>query len=266
MSDSATPVRLSSRPAGTLTKRKPRSARSRGSMRRSVTLSSEKRKPRSASAARLSFSIGPICAQRRLGELEHQRRRDRAVRLQELDELRERLGVDQRRGRHIAEQADLAVLRQQAAHHLDAAEHHQVVDLRHQPAGFGVGQEIGRHAAGRRRRRAAAPSPRSSGPCAAAASRSAAGRDRCGSSTASRIRSITAPGSMSLKRPDRMRVGAGGAGGGGGGPEEPAEAAERRAAQMRFRQVAAADRRRRGRRDGAGGGGTGGAGGSAALV
>ena len=52
--------RLSRRLAGTLMKRKPRSARSRGSMRRSVTLSREKRKPRSASAARLSCSIGPM--------------------------------------------------------------------------------------------------------------------------------------------------------------------------------------------------------------
>ena len=50
----------SSSAAGTFTKRKPRSAISRGSMRRSATWSIEKRKPRSAMRARHSCSIGPM--------------------------------------------------------------------------------------------------------------------------------------------------------------------------------------------------------------
>src|SRR5712691_2290857 len=60
MSAPCAPARLSRSVAGALTKRKPRSASSRGSTRRSVSRSSEKRNPRSASAARLSFSIGPM--------------------------------------------------------------------------------------------------------------------------------------------------------------------------------------------------------------
>src|SRR6202040_371648 len=56
----ALPTRLSSKAAGALTKRKPRAVNSRGSIRRSTRLSMEKRKPRSANAARLSCSIGPM--------------------------------------------------------------------------------------------------------------------------------------------------------------------------------------------------------------
>ena len=59
MSLLALPPRSSSRLAGTLMKRKPRLASARRSMRRSTRLSSENRKPRSASADRLSFSIDP---------------------------------------------------------------------------------------------------------------------------------------------------------------------------------------------------------------
>ena len=44
----------------------------------------------------------------------------------------------------VAEQADLAVLELKAAHHLHAAEQQQLVDLRHQPAGFGGVEELGR--------------------------------------------------------------------------------------------------------------------------
>ena len=50
----------------------------------------------------------------------------------------------------IAEQADVAVLEQQPPHHLHAAEHHQIVDLRHQSAAFRQRHEVGReqHLAG----------------------------------------------------------------------------------------------------------------------
>ena len=117
-------------------KRKPRAASSRGSIRRSCRLSSEKRKPRSASAARTSCSIGPAARKRALGEFEHERRRDRAIGVEEVEQLLEYRGVGQGRFREIAEQADLAVLEQQPPHHLHAAEHHQIVDLRHQAGAF----------------------------------------------------------------------------------------------------------------------------------
>ena len=105
-------------------KRKPRSVNSRGSMRRSMRLSIEKRKPRSASAARLSCSIGPMRANGALGELEHQRRRDRAIGVDQFEQLR-KPGISQGRAGEIAEQADVAVLEQQPAHHLHATEHRQ---------------------------------------------------------------------------------------------------------------------------------------------
>ena len=83
----------------------------------------------------------PHGADRALGELEHQRRRDRAVGLDEFEQLREdRLG--QRRRGEIAEHADFSALERQAADDLDASQHHQVVELRHQRAGFRVGEEI----------------------------------------------------------------------------------------------------------------------------
>ena len=138
------PLRLSRRLAGSLTKRKPRLASSRGSRRRSVTLSSEKRKPRSAQRRQALVLDRAGAAQAALREFEHQRGRDGAVGVEEFEQLREHRGVGQRRARKIAEHADLAVLEQQPAHHLHAAEHHQIVDLRHQAAGFGLGDEVGR--------------------------------------------------------------------------------------------------------------------------
>ena len=50
--------------------------------------------------------------------------------------------VRERRGRHVAEQADLAVLGREPPHHLHAAEHHQIVDRRHQPAASAWLEEI----------------------------------------------------------------------------------------------------------------------------
>ncbi len=54
------------------------------------------------------------------------------------------LGISQGRAGEIAEQADVAVLEQQPAHHLHAAQHRKRVELRHQRARFGVREEIGR--------------------------------------------------------------------------------------------------------------------------
>ncbi len=56
-------------------------------------------------------------------------------------DLLEHRGVGQRRAGDVAEQADLAVLGREPPHHLHAAEHHQVVDRRHQPAGLGRREE-----------------------------------------------------------------------------------------------------------------------------
>ena len=44
----------------------------------------------------------------------------------------------------IAEQPDVAVLEQQPAHHLDAAQHAQTVELRQQRTGFGKREEVRR--------------------------------------------------------------------------------------------------------------------------
>ena len=77
-----------------------------------------------------------------LRELEHDERRERAVGFEEIADLLEHRGVGQRRRRHVAEQPDLAVLGRQPPHHLHAAEHHQIVDRRHQPAVFRIAEEI----------------------------------------------------------------------------------------------------------------------------
>ncbi len=83
-------------------------------------------------------------AHRALREFEHQRRGDRAVGIHELEELGKIGGVRQRRSRDIAEQPDVPVLEQQPAHHLHAAEDHEVVDLRHQAGAFGLRNERSR--------------------------------------------------------------------------------------------------------------------------
>ena len=92
----------------------------------------------------------PGRAQGALGELQHDRRRDGAVGLEELDQLLERGRVGQDRSREIAEQADIPVLDQQAAHDLHAAEDHEIVDPRHQAGALRRRDEVGRrqHLAG----------------------------------------------------------------------------------------------------------------------
>ena len=77
-------------------------------------------------------------------EFQHQRRRQRPVGVHELQDLREQLRVVQRGRGDIAEQADVAVLELEPAHHLHAAEQQHVVDPRHQPAGLGRVEEFGR--------------------------------------------------------------------------------------------------------------------------
>ncbi len=77
-----------------------------------------------------------------MGEFEHQGRRQRAVCVHELAELREKLRVGQGRRRDVAEHSNLAVFRQQPARHLDAAEQHEMVDLRHQAGRLRVGEEV----------------------------------------------------------------------------------------------------------------------------
>ena len=72
-------------------------------------------------------------------------RRDGAIGVHEFENLR-KAEIGQGRRRKIAEQADVAVLQQQPAHHLHAAQHREIVELRHQRAGFGISEEIGRPA------------------------------------------------------------------------------------------------------------------------
>ena len=84
----ALPTRLSNSAAGALMKRKPRSVNSRGSTRRSVRLSMENRNPRSASAARLSCSIGPMARTALWVNSNTSDGRDRAVGLDEFQQLR----------------------------------------------------------------------------------------------------------------------------------------------------------------------------------
>ena len=89
-------------------------------------------------------------AQRALRELEHERRRDRAIGVEEIEQLLEHRAVGEGRFREIAEQADIAVLEQQPPHHLHAAEHDEIVDLRHQAGALRQRDEIGglQHVAG----------------------------------------------------------------------------------------------------------------------
>ena len=86
----------------------------------------------------------PHGAQRALPHFQHERRGERAVGVHELQDFRKQLRIVQRGCGDVAEQADLAVLELQAAHHLHAAEQQQLVDPRHQPAGFGRFEEIRR--------------------------------------------------------------------------------------------------------------------------
>ena len=82
-------------------------------------------------------------AQSALGELEHDRRRDRAIGVEEVEELLKHRAVGEGRFREIAEQADIAVLEQQPPHHLHAAEDDEIVDLRHQSGALRQRDEIG---------------------------------------------------------------------------------------------------------------------------
>ncbi len=84
----------------------------------------------------------PHGAHRALREFEHQRRRDGAIGFHEFEKFR-KPDIGQRRAGHIAEQTDVAVLQQKPPHHLHAAQRRKMVELRHQRAGFGIGQEIG---------------------------------------------------------------------------------------------------------------------------
>ena len=76
-------------------------------------------------------------AVRLLLEFEHQRAGKNAVGIHEVEELLEHHRVIERGGTEIAEQPDVAALQQQTAHHLHAAEHRKIVDLRHQADAFG---------------------------------------------------------------------------------------------------------------------------------
>ena len=118
--------------------------------------------------------------ERVLREFQRQRRAERAIGFQEIVKLPEDVGVVQGRNRYVAEQADLAILQQQPAQHLHAAEQLHVVDPRRsgRPSRHGRGNRSAGSAC--RPRCAAASSLRSSAPCAAAASPPAADRDRCG--------------------------------------------------------------------------------------
>ena len=81
----------------------------------------------------------------RLAQLEDQGLVQVAVLGQEVEELREEGLVAQRGQRHVAEDADLAVLTGQTAHDLGAAEQQQVVDGRDQTFALGDRQVFGGH-------------------------------------------------------------------------------------------------------------------------
>ena len=74
-----------------------------------------------------------LCVNSKISE-----RGDGAVGVDELEELRERAASVSVRRQILQNSADVAVLEQQPAHHLHAAEHRQIVDARHQAAGFGM--------------------------------------------------------------------------------------------------------------------------------
>ena len=80
--------------------------------------------------------------ERRLLEFEHEGRRQRPIGLEEVEALREIDGIAERRRRDVAEHADVLVAHHQSPQHLDTTQHHHVIDLADQPAGFGGGDEI----------------------------------------------------------------------------------------------------------------------------
>src|SRR5215216_1014506 len=94
-------LRLSSSVPGTLMKRKPCSASGRGSICRSLI--EGKPKPQLCELREAFMLDGTHRAQRPLRELQDQGRGERAVRVQELEELRENLPIDQRRFGNVAE-------------------------------------------------------------------------------------------------------------------------------------------------------------------
>ena len=123
-------------------KRTPRSASSRGSIRRSVTWSIEKRKPRCASAARCSVSVGPRL--RNVACLNSSTNDGASARLasRKSRHCAKVVGIAERRRGDVAEHADILVAHHQPAQHLHAAQHHHVVDPSDQPGGFRDRDEI----------------------------------------------------------------------------------------------------------------------------
>ena len=79
-----------------------------------------------------------------LREFQHQRRRERPVGVHELQICGKNSASFSVAAGDVAEQADLAVLERQPAHHLHAAEQQQLVDPRHQAAALGQLEELGR--------------------------------------------------------------------------------------------------------------------------
>ena len=89
------------------------------------------------------FDLGrPEIAECRLLELQHKRRRQRPVGLEEVEALRKRAGIAEGRRRDIAEYADILVAHHQPPQHLHASQHHHVVDPPDQPGVLGGADEI----------------------------------------------------------------------------------------------------------------------------
>ncbi len=69
------------------------------------------------------------CTDASMGELEHERGRNNAIRRKKLENSGERARIGQRCPGKIAEQPDLLVLEQQASDNCNATEQHKIVDL-----------------------------------------------------------------------------------------------------------------------------------------
>ena len=81
-------------------------------------------------------------AECRLLEFEHERGRQRPIGVKEIEALCEGGRIAERRRGDVAENSDLLVAHHQPAQHLDATQHHHVIDPADQPAGFGDADEI----------------------------------------------------------------------------------------------------------------------------
>ena len=89
------------------------------------------------------FALGRAeVAKHGLLEFDHEGGCQRAIGFQEIQAWRERGGIAERRGGHVAEHPDLLVAHHQAPQHLYATQHHGVIDASHQAGGLDEGQEI----------------------------------------------------------------------------------------------------------------------------